>query len=110
MESEGLEAGGGVEQDIAEGVVVHALGDNARGELLRYDHFSINVDMQPGGIDGYLGVGFQGDGFIDAKVRTGWEPRREIIHCVYASRRGQLPAVRALIDFLVEEFARLQED
>jgi len=50
------------------------LGDNARGELVRYDHFSINVDMQPGGINGYLGVGFQGDGFVDAKVRTGWEP------------------------------------
>ena len=44
------------------------------------------------------------------QVLPGWEPRREIIHCVYASRRGQLPAVRALIDFLVEEFARLQED
>lgn len=50
------------------------LGDNARGELMRYDHFSINVDMQPGGINGYLGVGFQGDGFVDARVRTGWEP------------------------------------
>ncbi|HBN53331.1 MAG TPA: pathogenicity protein, partial [Stenotrophomonas sp.] len=50
------------------------LGDNARGELVRYDHFSVNVDMQPGGINGYLGVGFQGDGFVDAKVRTGWEP------------------------------------
>ena len=43
-------------------------------------------------------------------VLPGWGPRREIIHCVYASRRGQLPAVRALIDFLAEEFARLKED
>lgn len=50
------------------------LGDNARGELVRYDHFSINVDMQPNSIKGHLGVGFQGDGFIDAKVQTGWEP------------------------------------
>jgi len=45
-----------------------------------------------------------------AEVLPGWEPRREIIHCVYASRRGQLPTVRALIDFLVQEFARLEED
>ncbi len=50
------------------------LGDNARGELVRYDHFSLNVDMAPQSIKGYLGVGFQGDGFIDAKVQTGWEP------------------------------------
>jgi len=50
------------------------LGDNARGELVRYDHFSLNVDMQPNAIKGYLGVGFQGDGFVDAKVQTGWEP------------------------------------
>ncbi|MGV8960170.1 MAG: translocation/assembly module TamB domain-containing protein [Stenotrophomonas sp.] len=50
------------------------LGDNARGELLRYDHFSFNVDMAPQSIKGYLGVGFQGNGFIDAKVQTGWEP------------------------------------
>ncbi len=50
------------------------LGDNARGELVRYDHFSLNLDLQPGAINGYLGVGFQGDGFIDAKVQTGWEP------------------------------------
>ena len=43
-------------------------------------------------------------------VLSGWEPRREIIHCVYASRRGQLPAVRALIDFLVDRFKVLDED
>lgn len=43
-------------------------------------------------------------------VLPAWEPRREIIHCVFASRRGQLPAVRALIDHLVERFAALDED
>jgi DNA-binding transcriptional LysR family regulator len=56
--------------------------------------------------------------FIDAECRSGaltevlpgWEPRREIIHAVYASRRGQLPAVRALLDFLVQEFASIAED
>lgn len=43
-------------------------------------------------------------------VLSGWEPRREIIHAVFASRRGQLPAVRRLIDHLVESFGRLVED
>ncbi|QPF72196.1 LysR family transcriptional regulator [Roseateles sp. DAIF2] len=43
-------------------------------------------------------------------VLPDWSPRREIIHAVFASRRGQLPAVRALLDFLAERFAALNED
>lgn len=43
-------------------------------------------------------------------VIQGWAPRREIIHAVFASRRGLLPAVRALVDFLAERFAALDED
>jgi DNA-binding transcriptional LysR family regulator len=43
-------------------------------------------------------------------VLSGWEPRREIIHAVFASRRGQLPAVRLLIDYLVDSFDALKED
>lgn len=39
-----------------------------------------------------------------------WEPRREVIHLVFPSRRGMLPAVRALIDFLVEHYARIEEN
>ena len=39
-----------------------------------------------------------------------WEPRREVIHLVFPSRRGMLPAIRALIDFLVERYARIMED
>ena len=39
-----------------------------------------------------------------------WAPRREIIHAVFASRRGLLPSVRALIDFLMERFQALRED
>jgi len=49
------------------------LGDNARGELVRYDQFSVNVDMTPAQINAKLGVGFQGNGFVDAKVQTGWD-------------------------------------
>jgi DNA-binding transcriptional LysR family regulator len=44
------------------------------------------------------------------QVLADWTPRREIIHAVFASRRGQLPAVRLLIDFLVEQFDDLVED
>lgn len=43
-------------------------------------------------------------------VLPDWAPRREIVHAVFASRRGQLPAVRALIEFLAERFAALQAE
>lgn len=43
-------------------------------------------------------------------VIPGWAPRREVIHAVFASRRGLLPAVRALVDFLAERFQALNED
>ncbi|MEO3989087.1 LysR family transcriptional regulator [Pseudocitrobacter cyperus] len=39
-----------------------------------------------------------------------WQPRREVIHAVFASRRGLLPSVRALVDFLVQEYQRMEED
>lgn len=44
------------------------------------------------------------------RVLDDWEPRPEIIHAVYASRRGQLPAVRALLDFLAQAFQEIQEE
>lgn len=44
------------------------------------------------------------------QVLPGWAPRREIIHAVFASRRGLLPAVRALVDYLVGRFEALEED
>ncbi|MBD7954570.1 translocation/assembly module TamB [Stenotrophomonas sp. Sa5BUN4] len=62
---------GNVEVRSAEGGV--RLGDNARGELLKYDQFSIKLDMTPARIDGFLGMGFQGNGFVNAKVQTGWD-------------------------------------
>ncbi|AVO48926.1 LysR family transcriptional regulator [Melaminivora suipulveris] len=34
-----------------------------------------------------------------------WRPRAGIVHAVFASRRGLLPAVRALVDFLAAECA-----
>jgi DNA-binding transcriptional LysR family regulator len=44
------------------------------------------------------------------RVLESWAPPREIIHAVFPSRRGLLPAVRRLIDFLAESFEALQED
>lgn len=43
-------------------------------------------------------------------VIPAWEPRPEIIHAIYASRRGQLPGVRALLDFLGRAFKELDEE
>ena len=38
-------------------------------------------------------------------VLPGWEPPPGILHAVFPSRRGLLPAVRALLDFLGDLFA-----
>ncbi|WP_223506373.1 LysR family transcriptional regulator [Pseudomonas sp. GL-RE-29] len=35
----------------------------------------------------------------------GWAPKCGVIHAIFPSRRGLLPSVRALIDFLGEEFS-----
>ncbi|MEL0029081.1 MAG: LysR substrate-binding domain-containing protein, partial [Perlucidibaca sp.] len=40
-------------------------------------------------------------------VLPGWTPRSGIVHLAFPSRRGLLPAVRLLIDFLADEFAAL---
>ena len=34
-----------------------------------------------------------------------WQPPSEIVHAVFPSRRGLLPSVRALLDFLADECA-----
>lgn len=40
-------------------------------------------------------------------VLPSWTPRAGIIHAVFPSRRGLLPSVRALLDFLAKEYAAL---
>lgn len=42
------------------------------------------------------------------KVLPEWGPRQDAVHAVFASRRGMLPAVRALIDHLAAEFAKVE--
>ncbi len=44
------------------------------------------------------------------KLLPEWSPRREIIHVVFPSRRGMLPAVRALIDFLCQKYDSFDEE
>jgi DNA-binding transcriptional LysR family regulator len=39
-----------------------------------------------------------------------WAPKRYVVHAVYASRRGLLPSVRALLDYLGARFSELRED
>lgn len=41
------------------------------------------------------------------QVLPSWKPRPGIVHAVYGSRRGLMPAVRAFLDFLGERFAPL---
>lgn len=43
-------------------------------------------------------------------VLPGWQPRREIVHAVFPSRRGLLPSVRALLEHLAERFEALGSD
>jgi DNA-binding transcriptional LysR family regulator len=40
-------------------------------------------------------------------ILSGWAPKTGIIHAVFPSRRGLLPSVRALLDFLAVEYAAL---
>jgi len=41
------------------------------------------------------------------RVLSDWAPPREIVHAVFPSRRGLVPAVRALLDHLAERFRAL---
>jgi DNA-binding transcriptional LysR family regulator len=38
-----------------------------------------------------------------------WVPKGGIIHAVFPSRRGQLPSVRKLIDYLAMRFEQVDE-
>ncbi|WP_010489398.1 LysR substrate-binding domain-containing protein [Pseudomonas sp. S9] len=40
------------------------------------------------------------------EMLPGWAPKCGIVHAIFPSRRGLLPSVRTLIDFLAEEFSQ----
>jgi DNA-binding transcriptional LysR family regulator len=44
------------------------------------------------------------------RLIPGWIPKREIIHAVFSSRRGLLPSVRSLIDYLAQRFGELKDE
>ena len=60
-----------------------------------------------------LGIALQPDHITEAarargtlvQLLPGWHAEKGIIHLVYTTRRGQLPAVRTLIDHLASRFA-----
>ncbi|GFE89955.1 type 2 periplasmic-binding domain-containing protein [Steroidobacter agaridevorans] len=43
------------------------------------------------------------------KLIPEWTSKPGIVHAVFPSRRGLLPSVRALIEFLARSFDQLQE-
>lgn len=43
------------------------------------------------------------------QILPDWRPRTEVIHLVFPSRRGMLPSVRTLIDFLAFRFENMDE-
>ena len=62
---------GGVHLASLEGGI--RLGNDARREIARYDNFTFDLTFDPQKIQGRLGVGFQGDGYVDASFNTGWD-------------------------------------
>lgn len=44
------------------------------------------------------------------EVAPGWAPAAGIVHAVFPSRRGLLPSVRSLLDFLAARFAALDRE
>jgi translocation and assembly module TamB len=49
------------------------IGDTTRREIVRYDNFTFDAQFDPLRIQARLGTGFKGDGFIDARISTGWD-------------------------------------
>lgn len=43
------------------------------------------------------------------KLVPDWSPRKELVHAVFPTRRGLLPSVRSVIDYLVLRFAEIDE-
>jgi DNA-binding transcriptional LysR family regulator len=54
-----------------------------------------------------IGADLDAGALID--VLPEWAPRSGIVHAVFPSRRGLLPAVRTLIDFLATEFGKISK-
>ncbi|MBX9895767.1 MAG: hypothetical protein K2Y09_11420, partial [Nitrosomonas sp.] len=92
---------------------------NRKSQLMQLDSDQ-TVSGKPGAIHAVAGVGVvempviavrdQLTAGLLVKLVPDWAPRRVIIHAVFPSRRGLLPSVRALIDFLAQRFETLHDD
>jgi len=93
--------------------------DGAKAEI-RHDPRLITDDITTlrNAAIGGVGVVLLPKLFVSEPIRRGelvrvlpdWEPRRHIVHAVYPSRRGLLPAVRALLDHLATGFPNLDDE
>ncbi|WP_223671077.1 LysR family transcriptional regulator [Kangiella shandongensis] len=39
-----------------------------------------------------------------------WAPKPEIVHAVFPSRRGLMPSIRSFLDYLAEEYGKMEQD
>lgn len=88
---------------------------NGNDVLIKHTPRFITTDMTALSHAAIAGVGIVqlprlmlGDPLSSGKlvhVLPEWEPRREVIHAVYPSRRGLLPSVSALLDFLEQRYS-----
>ena len=44
------------------------------------------------------------------RLLPSWAPRRQVVHAVYPSKRGLLPSVRVILDYLGARFSELRDD
>jgi hypothetical protein len=52
------------------------------------------------------GIGVRHSGKVTGCWLPGWAPKCGIVHAIFPTRRGLLPSVRSLIDFLGKEFSQ----
>lgn len=95
-------------------------GPNAAQAILHHTPRLITTDMSALRTAAMAGVGIVqlptlmvcdqlADGSLVRPIPD-WAPRREIIHAVFSSRRGLMPSVRTLIDYLAQRFEEIDED
>lgn len=92
-------------------------GPDGAGAVIRHSPRFVTEDMAALRLAALHGVGLcQFPDFVVAEdieagtlidLLPGWAPRSGILHAAFPSRRGLLPSVRALLDFLVKEYAEL---
>lgn len=93
-------------------------GPEGKSAEIPYDPLLITEDMAALRLAALAGIGLcQFPAMVVAEdlaagrlvdILPDWRPRSGIIHAAFPSRRGLLPSVRALIDFIAAEYAVLE--